>query len=105
MWISNSSDMIGVAIQRVTTAFLNAYIKNDQFSLGWLKNDAQPWLYNIGQLKGELKYGISRIFGCGKRVSKPYLKYLVSLSYDVNIVWLPNWIKLLLRPLQKPPHV
>lgn len=53
MWISNSSDMIGVAIQQVTTAFLNAYIKKDQISLGWLKRDAQPWLYNIGQLKGK----------------------------------------------------
>jgi dienelactone hydrolase len=40
-----------VAIAQVTTAFLNAYIKNDKFSLDWLKKDAQPWLNKIGQLK------------------------------------------------------
>lgn len=40
-----------VAIEQVTTAFLNAYIKNDKYSLEWLKKDAQPWLDKIGQLK------------------------------------------------------
>ncbi len=40
-----------VAITQITTAFLNAYIKNDKFSREWLKRDAQPWLNQIGQLK------------------------------------------------------
>ena len=43
--------IMGVAIEQVTTAFLNAYIKNDQLSLEWLKKDARPWLNMIGQLK------------------------------------------------------
>lgn len=43
--------IIEVAIAQVTTAFLNAYIKNDKFSQEWLKNDAQPWLNKIGQIK------------------------------------------------------
>ena len=42
--------MMEVVIEQVTTAFLNAYIKNDQFSLEWLKNDAQRWVNKIGQL-------------------------------------------------------
>ena len=43
--------MMEVVIEQVTTAFLNAYIKSDQISLAWLKNDAQPWIDKIGQLK------------------------------------------------------
>ncbi len=43
--------LIEVAIEQVTTAFLNAYIKSDKFSLEWLNKDAQPWLNKIGQLK------------------------------------------------------
>ncbi len=43
--------MMEVAIDQVTTAFLNAYIKNDRFSQDWLKNDAGPWLDKIGQLE------------------------------------------------------
>jgi hypothetical protein len=43
--------MMEIAIGQVTTAFLNAYIKNDRFSQAWLKNDAGPWLDKIGQLK------------------------------------------------------
>jgi hypothetical protein len=43
--------IMGVAIEQVTTAFLNAYIKKDQLSLEWLKKDARPWLAKIGQLK------------------------------------------------------
>lgn len=43
--------MMEVAIDQVTSAFLNAYIKNDRFSQTWLKNDAGPWLDKIGQLK------------------------------------------------------
>ena len=42
---------MGVAVEQVTTAFLNAYIKNDQLSLEWLKKDARPWLDIVGQLK------------------------------------------------------
>lgn len=34
--------IMGVAIEQVTTATLNAYIKKDQLSLEWLKNDARP---------------------------------------------------------------
>jgi hypothetical protein len=45
--------MMEVAIEQVTTVFLNAYIKNNQFSLEWLNRDAQPWLNKIGQLKEE----------------------------------------------------
>ncbi len=40
-----------IAIQQVTTAFLNAYIKKDQLSLEWLKKDVRPWLNKMGQLK------------------------------------------------------
>lgn len=40
-----------VAIEQVTTAFLNAYVKKDNFSLEWLKKDAQTWLNKTGQLK------------------------------------------------------
>ena len=40
-----------VAIEQVTTAFLNAHIKDDKYSQEWLKKDAQPWLDKIGQLK------------------------------------------------------
>lgn len=43
--------MMEVAIDQVTTAFLNAYIKSDRFSQAWLKNDARPWLDKIGQLE------------------------------------------------------
>jgi predicted dienelactone hydrolase len=43
--------IMGVAIEQVTTAFLNAYIKKDQLSLEWLNKDAGPWLAKIGQLK------------------------------------------------------
>lgn len=43
--------MMEVVIDQVTTAFLNAYIKNDQVSLAWLKNDAQPWIDKLGQLE------------------------------------------------------
>ncbi|CAG9932882.1 alpha/beta hydrolase family protein [Candidatus Nitrotoga arctica] len=43
--------IMGVAIEQVTTAFLNAYIKKDQLSLEWLKKDARPWLNTMGQLK------------------------------------------------------
>lgn len=40
-----------VAIAQVTTAFLNAFVKNDRFAIEWLDKDAQPWLYDIGQLQ------------------------------------------------------
>lgn len=43
--------IMGIAIEQVTTAFLNAYIKKDQLSLEWLKKDARPWLNKTGQLK------------------------------------------------------
>ena len=43
--------IMGVAIEQITTAFLNAYIKKDQLSLEWLKKDARPWLNKMGQLK------------------------------------------------------
>ncbi len=42
---------VKVAIAQVTTAFLNAYVKHDQFAIEWLNKDAQPWLYSIGQLQ------------------------------------------------------
>jgi predicted dienelactone hydrolase len=43
--------MIEVALEQTTTAFLNAHIKNDRYSLDWLKNDARPWLGDIGQFE------------------------------------------------------
>jgi len=43
--------MMEIVIEQATTAFLNAHIKNDQMSLAWLKNDAQPWIDKLGQLK------------------------------------------------------
>jgi hypothetical protein len=42
-----------VSIEKISTAFLNAYMKNDSLAKNWLSNEAQPWLYNIGQLKGK----------------------------------------------------
>jgi len=45
--------LMEVAIEQVSTAFLNAYIKNDQFSKDWLTKDAQPWLHEMGQLKAK----------------------------------------------------
>jgi hypothetical protein len=42
-----------VVSEQATTAFLNAYIKNDQLSLEWLNKGAQPWLGKVGQLKGK----------------------------------------------------
>ncbi len=40
-----------VSIAQITTAFLNAHVKNDKFSQEWLKRDAQPWLNKVGQMK------------------------------------------------------
>jgi dienelactone hydrolase len=45
--------MMEVSIEKISTAFLNAYMKNDSLAKNWLSNEAQPWLYNIGQLKGK----------------------------------------------------
>lgn len=43
--------MLEVASEQISTAFLNAYIKNDRYSQSWLKNDAQSWLKKMGQLE------------------------------------------------------
>lgn len=43
--------ILEIAIEQVTTAFLNAYVKNDKFSVQWLKQEAQTWLKKNGQLK------------------------------------------------------
>jgi predicted dienelactone hydrolase len=43
--------MMKVAIAHISTAFLNAHLKNDQLAREWLQKQAQPWLYIIGQLK------------------------------------------------------
>ena len=43
--------MMEVAIAQISTAFLNAHVKNDNLAKDWLRNYSQPWLYNIGQLK------------------------------------------------------
>ncbi len=40
-----------VAVAQVTTAFLNAYMKKDQFAADWLNEDTQTWLYGIGELQ------------------------------------------------------
>jgi hypothetical protein len=42
---------MGVAIEQISTVFLNAYVKNDPMAMEWLKNQAQPWLYNVGKIK------------------------------------------------------
>jgi len=42
---------VKVAIEQVTTAFLNAYVKNDRFAIDWINKDAQSWLYGIAQLQ------------------------------------------------------
>ena len=42
---------VKVAIAQVTTAFLNAYVKKDQFAVDWLNKNAQIWLYGIGELQ------------------------------------------------------
>ena len=43
--------MMEVALEQTSTAFLNAYIKGDSFSLDWLKNNAQSWLDKMGRLE------------------------------------------------------
>lgn len=43
--------LMEVAIEQISTVFLNAYVRNDPLAMDWLKNKAQPWLGNIGQLK------------------------------------------------------
>ena len=43
--------MMEVAIEQISTAFLNAYIKSDQMAIEWLKKDTRTWLYNLGTLK------------------------------------------------------
>lgn len=43
--------IMGVAIEQISTVFLNAYVKNDPMAMEWLKNQAQPWLYNVGKIK------------------------------------------------------
>jgi dienelactone hydrolase len=43
--------MIQAAIQQVSIAFLNAYIKDDKYSLEWLSHQAKPWIDEVGQLQ------------------------------------------------------
>lgn len=43
--------MMAVSIEQISTAFLNSYVKRDNLAMEWLRNHAQPWLYNMGQLK------------------------------------------------------
>jgi predicted dienelactone hydrolase len=43
--------MMAVAIEQVSTAFLNAYLKSDPMAIQWLKQQSQSWLYSVGQLK------------------------------------------------------
>lgn len=43
--------MMSVAIEQISTAFLNAYVKNDSLAQEWLNKDAPSWLNNMGQLK------------------------------------------------------
>ena len=42
---------MAVAIKQVSTAFLNAHVKNDRFSQIWLANGATLWLINIGEIQ------------------------------------------------------
>lgn len=39
------------AIQGVTTAFLDAYVKNDPIALEWLRTDAPRWVRDRGEIK------------------------------------------------------
>lgn len=43
--------MMSVSIEQISTAFLNAYVKNDSSAQEWLNKDASSWLNNAGQLK------------------------------------------------------
>lgn len=43
--------MTEIALEQTTTAFLNAYVKHDRYSLDWLANEAQPWLGELGRLR------------------------------------------------------
>ena len=52
MGISPTAQAIGViAIQGVTTAFLDAYVKNDPIALEWLGKDASRWIKNRGEIR------------------------------------------------------
>ena len=42
---------VKVAIAQITTAFLNAYVKKDQFAADWLNKNTQTWLYGVGELQ------------------------------------------------------
>ncbi len=48
---STQRAMMSVAIEQISTAFLNAYVKNDPSAQDWLNKDAPSWLTNVGQLK------------------------------------------------------
>ncbi len=43
--------MMEVVPEQTTTAFLNAYIKKDQFAQDWPRNDTQRRLGQVGQIK------------------------------------------------------
>ena len=50
--LSPTSRAIGItAIQGVTTAFLDAYVKDDSFAQEWLDKDARRWLGGRGELQ------------------------------------------------------
>lgn len=50
--LSPTSRAIGLtAIQGVTTAFLDAYVKNDSFAQEWLDKDSRRWLGERGEIQ------------------------------------------------------
>jgi dienelactone hydrolase len=50
--ISPTAQAIGViAIQGVTTAFLDAYVKNDPIAREWLDKDASRWIKDRGEIR------------------------------------------------------
>jgi hypothetical protein len=49
--LSPTARAIGIAaIESVTTAFLDAYVKNDNFAQEWLDKDGRRWLGERGEL-------------------------------------------------------
>lgn len=52
MQLSPTVQAMGInVIQGVTTAFLDAYVKNDPIAREWLEKDASQWIRDRGEIK------------------------------------------------------
>jgi len=48
---ASSTQLRLLAVQDVSTAFLDAYVKDDPLAREWLRNRAAPWLGSVGELR------------------------------------------------------